>query len=348
MPNAITRLFSSDTRQQASREDMGTRELERLQRKVGEMTAAVMDSALAAQPQLTETDGFSRRLMETVIEDFVTWFAKVNPSEIADDHDLTQMPQVLPALSFVLQRLDPDDAALIREGLCHSDQLWRLLCKLSPSIELNPDAKPRTPTYDAMRHRYLFWVNAVNRDLPQPSAVNSTAATGPTPAPRRLAPVLLDAAREIRLPGQWQGATAEIAPHVVPRLAGWPPTRTLQIQELGSPTSYEFGSMKMANRPPVKLFLNESTGQYSALVNGRKVPTPPNGDSFFRAVLSGLDVGEREVLLTSIGADPTDPFGEDSLRRLREATAQQLESNPKRFTPILELFQLLQQRPSTR
>lgn len=348
MPNAITRLFSPDPHGPAVSKEMGLRELERLQRKVETMTASVMDSALAAHPRLDDSDGFSRRLMEALIEDFATWFVGVDPSEIADDHDLTQMPRVAEGLPGVLQKLGPDEATLIREGLCHSDELWRLLCQLSPSRDLDPDVKPRTPTYDAMRHRYLFWVNAVNRDLPQTSAVSSPSAAGPTPAPRRLEPVLLDAAREIRRPGQWQGATSEIAPHAVPRLAGWPPTRTLQIQELGSATTYEFGSMKMANRPAVKLFLDERTGQYSALVNGRKVPTPPNGDSFFRAVLSGLEVGERHVLLNSIGADETDPYGDDSLRRLRDATAQQLESNPKRFTPILELAQMLQQRPTSR
>ncbi|UXH79998.1 hypothetical protein [Roseateles amylovorans] len=357
MPNPITSLFSQGTHvhlgasgQTIRLNNQEQRELERLERKVSTITQALIDTALLAHPQLKGMDSLPRLAMEALTQDFLGWFLSVDPDQMADDHEMQHMPTILPELADILRQLSPGEARLIRDGLCQGNQLWGMVCKLSPSPALDPHAKVRTPAYDAMRSRYLCWVNAVNRELQATAdsstgstSTGTTAAARPTPARRTLDPLLLEAAREIRMPHQWGGLGGDIAPHVLPYLKGWPAGRGLEIQNQDGFAPSLFSNGKASGKPPVTLCLDDVTGHYCAVVNGRKVPTPFNGDCLYRAVLVALDPADRQALMQSIGADDRDTFSDDTFLKLREATARQLESGASRFTPTLQLIQIVGQ-----
>lgn len=170
----------------------------------------------------------------------------------------------------------------------------------------------------------------------------------PAPLPP-LPPLLLEAARQIRTLHAWSGVGGEIALYVMPHVKGWPAGRGLKIigadgtPRIEIPASHEnesaSGHRPRAAAAPVILSLDPERGHYSAQVNGRKVPTPPGGDCFYRSVLAGLGTADRTALLQSIGADVEAPFGAETLLKLRNATADQLVADPTRFAPMLELLQ---------
>lgn len=172
--------------------------------------------------------------------------------------------------------------------------------------------------------------------------------TRPAPPPP-VPPLVHEAARQIRTMHAWSGVGGEIAVYVMPHLKGWPAGRDLKIigadgtPRIDIPTDADSGTAS-TQRPgtapaPVILSLDPQRGHYSAQVNGRKVPTPPGGDCFYRSVLAGLGTADRTSLLQSIGADAEDPFGDEAIQRLRNATADRLVAEPARFAPMLELLQ---------
>ncbi len=379
----LSRIYEVAECKTVTLKEMEARELDRTTRKVCEMAAALAHTAVAADPKAPHCGDAPIRVMEALVMDFVLWFLSSDPDRIAADTDLNDVPTLMGDMKPVLQLLSPAEAKLVRQGLCESGQLWRMVCELSPSPLMNPDAKVRTPQYDAMRMRFLKWVNDVSRELPvqasasaskapaSASRAQASASKAPLAAPlpsrsgasaiaeasrtgasaSSSAPpaLLLEAARQIRTMHAWQGLGGEIAVYVMPHLKGWPAGRDLKIIGSDGTPRIELAAgnagkstpaMRAGAAPaPVILSLDPRLGHYSAQVNGRKVPTPPGGDCFYRSVLAGLGTADRTALLLSIGADAEDPFGDEAILKLRNATADQLVADPTRFAPMLELLQ---------
>ncbi len=332
--------------------DMERRELERLQLKVSEMTTKVLGAAVAADPRAPVPTDFASHVTEALIMEFSFWFLSVQRDQIAADHEMNQVPQVLPDLLELVRSMSPSEGRLVREAVCQSPQLWRMLCALSPSLDLNPDHVPRTPHYEAMRLRFLSWVNTINREIPTPSVRDDTGADSPPPKPPRSPQptprqreLLQEAAREIRTLHTWQGLGGEIAPHAIVTLPGWPAGRPLQIRNMDGTLLDQFGPAQAPGKTPVTMLLDHREGHYAAQINGRKVPTPTGGDCFYRATLVALGTEDRTALLKAVDADDEDAFGDATLSRLREATSRQLEAEPMRFGPMLELLQLAETSP---
>lgn len=161
------------------------RELERMTRKVCEMAAALAHTAVAADPSAPHCGDTPIRVMEALIMDFVLWFMSADPDRIAADTELNDLPTLMDDMKPVLRMLSPAEGQLVRQGVCESGQLWRMVCGLSPSPLMNPDAKVRSPQYEAMRMRFLKWVNDVSRELPTRGAAPTTRAACHPERPRR-------------------------------------------------------------------------------------------------------------------------------------------------------------------
>lgn len=326
--------------------DREQREVERFNRWVEQTKNRILDVMIAAAPGAPAPSAFAGLVVEALISDIGMWFLSVDPTKLVADEALDDLPPVLPDLLDVLSQLKPSEAQRVREGICQSRELWRSLCESSPCTALDPEVTDRSPETLAMRVRFMSWSNAINRALPVPS-IRDTRGGSPVPSKltSRQTALVTDAARELATMHEWRGLGGEIAPHVIVTLPGWPAGRPLQILTLEGDKLDQFGPDLAPGQKPVTLLFDRLEGHYCGQVNGRKVPTPPGGDCFYRAVLTSMTTPERDALLERVGGFPDDAFGDASLARLRTAASRQLTANAQRFAPLLELMQLAEASP---
>lgn len=326
--------------------DREQREVERFNRWVEQTKRRILDVMTAAAPGASAPSAFADLVVEALISDIGMWFLSVDPTKLVADEALANTPPVLPDLLDLLSQLTPSEAQRVREGICQSRELWRSLCERSPCAALDPEVTDRSPETLAMRVRFMSWSNAVNRALPVPSIRDTRAgARGLSPLTPKQHALVADAARELATMHEWSGLGGEIAPHVIVTLPGWPAGRPLQILTHERIKLDQFGPDLAPGKQPVTLLFDRLEGHYSGLVNGRKVPTPPKGDCFYRAVLASMTTPERDALLESVGGFPDDAYGDASLTSLRTAASRQLTADPARFAPLLELMQLAEASP---
>lgn len=321
--------------------DMEQRELDRLHRKIGQISDKAVAAGMEAGGEATAPTGFVVHMMEALILEIATWMLSVDLETIAQDDMTSQAAPRNEELLALLGQLTPSEANLLRDGICHNRDLWKGLCKLSPSPDLNPLPPIRPPKYEAMRGRYLSWVNTLLRALPAPSAHAPDApaeGTARKPTPQQAA-LVTSVAEQMSRMNDLSGLAADIAPHLVVMLPGWPAGRPLQILSLDGQTLHEAGPDLAPGQQPVTV-LSDQQGQFWGQSGTRKVPTPPAADRFYRAILASMTTPERSALLESVGGNPDDAFASDSITRLREAARQQLAANPQQFGPLLEVMHL--------
>ncbi len=326
--------------------EMEQRELDRLHLKLGQISDKALAFGMRAGGEATAPTEFVTHLIETLIMEIGIWMLSVDLEAIVKDDAMSQTAPKNQALLDMVGQLHPSEAKLLRDSICHNGELWRGLCKLSPSVDLNPLPPIRTEQYNAMRFRFLSWINTLQRALPTPS-VHDTApqaelpACKPTPQQVTLVATVAQQMSRIHDGGE---LGADIAPHLVVTLPGWPKGRPLQVLSVDGQKLQAAGPGpspgKETGKEPVTVLVDRTGGKHWGVCNGRRVPTPAVGDSFYRALLTSLTVPERSALLESVGGDPSDAFGDASMTSLREATRQQLAGHPEQFGPLLELLQL--------
>lgn len=322
--------------------DMEQRELDRLEIKLNQISDKILEVGMQAGGEATAPTAFAVHLIQALTLDIATWFLSVDLERIVEDDAMATAVPTNQDLLALIRQLTPSEANLLRDGLCQSQVLWKGLCKLSPSPDLNPIAPIRPEKYEAMRARFLSWINTLRRALPTPSAHDvAPLAEVPSgkPTPQQAA-LVSGVAQQMSRMNDSSGLGADIAPHLVVTLPGWPAGRPLQILSMDKQKLQAAGPDLAPGKEPVTVLSDRKLGLHWGVFNGRRVPTPPVGDSFYRAVLASLSAPEQKALLEGVGGDPDQPYGSASLTRLREATSQQLAAHPQQFGPLLELMLL--------
>lgn len=318
--------------------EMEQRELDRLHSKVGQLSAKALAVGMGAGREAPAPTSFVVHLMEALILEIATWMLSVDLETIAQDDGMTQTAPNNQDLLALLGHLTPSEAKLLRDGICHNGDLWKGLCKLLPSPDINPLPPIRPPKYEAMRARYLSWINTLHRALPTPSVHDTAPAAGPgpcKPTPQQVA-LVTGVARQMSSIHDSSGLGADIAPHLIVTLPGWPAGRPLQILSMEGQKLQTTGPDLAPGKEPVTVLLDSKKGQHWGMLNGRQMPC----DSFYRAVLIGMTAPEQRALIESVGGDPDRIYGSASFTRLREAMGQQLAAHPEQFGPLLELMLL--------
>lgn len=337
--------------------------LERLRNQLTGMARRLLDAGLAADPKAAAPTPHAINVIESIVTDVALWFLSMDAKKLARDPEMQQQPPLLPDLLRRLAALPAIDAKVVQHAVCTSKHLWRELCFLSQSADFNPDSTQHPQVYNDMRLRYYPWINKINRaleerltpdprsaspafkpaqsdePLPPPKPPRATPQKPPRATPQQAA-LVAKAAQEISTPHEWRGLGGEIAPHVVVTLPGWPSGCPLHICNMQGGLLDTFGPPPAPGKRPVTLLLNAGEGHYSAQTATGRVPVPPGGDCFYRAILVGMSSADRTAFLESVGADPKAPYTAESLSKLREATSQQLAAAPARFGSILELLQI--------
>ena len=235
---------------------------------------------------------------------------------------VTACVDAAPAIPLVIDRRGWPDILLAREAL----KARLLTAALDP--ENIQSAMPLR--FDRLL-RHLQTLQAPARRSHQTiQLVEAAEATRVVDANDAFAAALHDSATEIRRSRAWSGLGGEFSVRAITSLPGWPAGRVLSIEDRSGRESDRYGTGTPGSTP-IRVRLHAS--HYDAIVDGKIVPVPGDGDCFYSSVLAGMDAGERQTLLKTSTAN------EDQQRLiLRGLVADHIEAMARRPSTAPEMM----------
>lgn len=180
-----------------------------------------------------------------------------------------------------------------------------------------------------------------------PPAPHATAAPVAAPPAARLpAPPLgplrqkgLDTLVDWIVFKNWNSEAGDMAPQLLTRLPRWPAGRRLEVHDADGAV-YAFGNTGEW-QTPVRVWREHH--HYSALVDGRLLAVPADGDCLFHAIVTAMGAKDAYAL-AGVDAGPGGngaELGEAEMRRLavhmRLALADHVRDNPGEVSPWVDL-----------
>ena len=138
----------------------------------------------------------------------------------------------------------------------------------------------------------------------------------------------------------WDSKAGDIAPQLITRLPGWPSHLVLELRQPDCTPLIYGESGKTGARPnrqrPVVLW--KEAEHYSALVRGKLVQVPADGNCFYRAIIEAMDPEDARAL--TLSADRTRQAG-----HLRMALAGFVRSHPELVSQWVDLEDIAMSEP---
>lgn len=167
-------------------------------------------------------------------------------------------------------------------------------------------------------------LQSVRKALNAPVAPSPSASAATIDDSGDVNHVLQKAADEIRTSGHWFGLGADLAPHLITSMPGWPKDLSLRIEDkAGKWAPLEFGQLG-PDRAPVTVQLDHARQHYSPIVGGRLREVPAKGDCFYESVLRAMRVEDQQALFKGMRF-PRGAGMADLIRAMRRQVSEELE-----------------------